>query len=186
MATKKTIQPAAVHGQPAITEAALEPPGTVTTVAKAGELETIGAEVPGNHQRTIPFKGKGAAKPQFKKQGKVKNQGTNAQSAPLSAETTIPKSEKSAPKANKAEPQDNKLSALDAAAKVLQESGQPMNCQEMIAAMASKGYWSSPAGKTPAATLYSALMREIKIKGNQARFQKSARGQFVYQAPKAS
>ena len=30
-----------------------------------------------------------------------------------------------------------KLSALDAAAKVLQESGQPMNCQEMIQAMAT-------------------------------------------------
>jgi hypothetical protein len=78
-----------------------------------------------------------------------------------------------------------KPSALDAAAKVLQEAGQPMNCQDMIKAMADKGYWSSPAGKTPAATLYSALAREIKIKGKQARFQKTARGQFVYQTPKA-
>jgi hypothetical protein len=78
-----------------------------------------------------------------------------------------------------------KLSALDAAAKVLQEAGQPMNCQEMIAAMAAKGYWSSHAGKTPAATLCSALLREIKTKTSQARFQKAARGQFVYQTPKA-
>src|ERR1700726_4663392 len=51
--------------------------------------------------------------------------------------------------------QTKKLSALDAAAKVLQEAGQPMNCQDMIQAMADKGYWTSPAGKTPAATLYS-------------------------------
>jgi hypothetical protein len=79
-----------------------------------------------------------------------------------------------------------KLSALDAAAKVLQEAGQPMNCQDMIKAMADKGYWSSPAGKTPAATLYSALAREIKTKGKQASFQKTARGQFVYQTPQAS
>ena len=50
-----------------------------------------------------------------------------------------------------------KLSALDAAAKVLQESGQPMNCQEMIQVMADKGYWTSPAGKTPSATLYSSI-----------------------------
>ena len=78
-----------------------------------------------------------------------------------------------------------KLSALDAAAKVLQESGQPMNCQQMINAMAAKGYWTSPAGKTPAATLYSALMRETKTKGNQARFQKTARGHFVYRAPQS-
>src|SRR6202142_4091484 len=164
MATKKTTQPAAVHGQPAVTEAAGELAGTTdTTVDKTAELETTGAEVPGNHQRTIPFKGKGAAKPQSHKQGKVKNQGTKAHSAPLSAETTIPKSAKPAPQAKKAAFQDNKLSALDAAAKVLQETGQPMNCQEMIAAMAAKGYWSSPAGQTPAATLYAALEREIKI-----------------------
>jgi hypothetical protein len=74
--------------------------------------------------------------------------------------------------------QPKKLSALDAAAQVLSEAGQPMNCQEMIAAMAAKGYWTSPAGKTPQATLYSALLREIKTKGNQARFQKTERGKF--------
>jgi hypothetical protein len=79
-----------------------------------------------------------------------------------------------------------KLSALDAAAKVLQEAGQPMNCQEMIEAMAAKGYWISPAGKTPASTLYSSIIRELKLKGKQARFQKTAPGQFVYQAPQAS
>ena len=75
--------------------------------------------------------------------------------------------------------QPKRLSALDAAAQVLSEAGQPMNCQEMIAAMAAKGYWTSPAGKTPAATLYSALLREIKTKGDQARFQKTERGKFA-------
>jgi hypothetical protein len=79
-----------------------------------------------------------------------------------------------------------KLSALDAAAKVLQEAGQPMNCQEMIQAMTAKGYWTSPAGKTPASTLYSAITRELKAKAKQARFQKTARGQFVYQTPQGS
>jgi hypothetical protein len=38
---------------------------------------------------------------------------------------------------------------------VLRESGQPMSCSELIAQMAAKGYWSSPQGKTPAATLYT-------------------------------
>jgi hypothetical protein len=71
-----------------------------------------------------------------------------------------------------------KLSALDAAAQVLHEAGQPLNCQELIAAMAAKGYWTSPGGKTPQATLYSALLREIKTKGDQARFQKTERGKF--------
>jgi hypothetical protein len=44
----------------------------------------------------------------------------------------------------------------------------------------------SPNGKTPAATLYAAMTHEMKIKGSQARFQKSARGQFAYQAPSAT
>jgi hypothetical protein len=91
-----------------------------------------------------------------------------------------------APKTPEDAAKAGKLSALDAAAKVLQEAGQPMNCQDMIKAMAAKGYWNSPAGKTPAATLYSALARDIKTKGGQARFQKTARGQFVYQTPQAS
>src|SRR5262245_21174967 len=54
-----------------------------------------------------------------------------------------------------------KCSALDAAFQVLSETGQPMSCPELIAAMTAKGYWSSPKGRTPAATLYSALLREL-------------------------
>ncbi len=72
-----------------------------------------------------------------------------------------------------------KLSALDAATKVLAETGQAMTCRDLIAAMAARGYWTSPAGKTPQATLYAALAREIRIKKDQARFCKSARGKFV-------
>jgi len=71
-----------------------------------------------------------------------------------------------------------KLSALDAAARVLSESKQAMTCPELIAAMAARGYWTSPAGKTPQATLHAALTREIKIKKDQSRFRKTARGKF--------
>ena len=48
----------------------------------------------------------------------------------------------------------------------------------MIDAMAKKGYWTSPGGKTPAATLYSAILREISTKGKEARFKKTERGKF--------
>jgi len=72
-----------------------------------------------------------------------------------------------------------RLTALDAAARVLAESGQAMSCGELIAAMAAKGYWTSPAGKTPSATLYAAMAREIKVKGAEARFRKSERGKFA-------
>ena len=70
------------------------------------------------------------------------------------------------------------MSALDAAAKLLAETGQAMNCQEMIQAMAEKGYWTSPGGKTPSATLYSALLRETQTKGKDSRFRKTERGKF--------
>jgi hypothetical protein len=104
--------------------------------------------------------------------------------------TKQPKAKKSgtikSAKTQKHAAQSKKLSALDAAAKVLQEAGQPMNCPQLIQAMADKDYWTSPAGKTPAATLYSALTRETKTKGSQARFHKTARGHFVYQTPQAS
>lgn len=88
-----------------------------------------------------------------------------------------PNSEKKAKAAK--EPKPKKPSALDAAAKVLGEASTPMNCQEMIKAMADKGYWSSPGGQTPHATLYSAILREINVKGKEARFKKTERGKFV-------
>ena len=72
-----------------------------------------------------------------------------------------------------------KLSALDAAAKVLGEVGQALNCQQLIEAMATKGYWTSPAGRTPAATLYASISKEVATKGAAARFVKVARGQFA-------
>jgi hypothetical protein len=72
-----------------------------------------------------------------------------------------------------------KPSALDAAVKVLGEAGAAMTTGEMIVAMAEKGYWSSPKGLTPAATLYSAILREIKVKGKESRFTKTERGKFA-------
>jgi HB1, ASXL, restriction endonuclease HTH domain len=74
---------------------------------------------------------------------------------------------------------EKKLGAIDAAVKLLRETGQAMTCREMIDAMATKGYWSSPGGKTPQATLYSAILREIATKGAQARFKKTERGKFA-------
>ncbi len=98
---------------------------------------------------------------------------------------TEPQAVPNAPKRRKraarpaGEARPSKLSALDAAAKVLAEHGQPMGCQELIGAMAVKGYWSSPGGKTPAATLYSAILRELQTKGEKARFVKVGKGQFA-------
>ena len=74
---------------------------------------------------------------------------------------------------------EKRLSALSAAAKVLSESVEPLSVKQMVEAMSAKGYWSSPGGKTPHATLYSAILREITGKGEQARFVKTDRGRFA-------
>jgi hypothetical protein len=54
-----------------------------------------------------------------------------------------------------------------------------MSCPELIAAMAAQGYWTSPTGKTPAATLSAALQREIVVKKDQSRFQKTGPGRYA-------
>jgi hypothetical protein len=103
-------------------------------------------------------------------------------------ETPSPKPTKAAPagksKANgvtptKPDAKPKRLSALDAAAELLAETGEPMTCKAMVEAMAQKGLWTSPAGKTPVATLYSAILRELATKGEDARFKRAERGQFT-------
>ena len=83
-----------------------------------------------------------------------------------------------APKTPRA-PKPKRVSALDAAAQVLAASEVPMRAKEMIAAMEAKKLWTSPGGKTPEATLYAAIIREIAAKGTAARFKKHERGVFV-------
>jgi len=79
----------------------------------------------------------------------------------------------------KADTKPKRLSAIDAAAKVLAESKQPMSARQMIEAMAAKKYWTSPGGKTPWATLYSAIARSINKQGKESRFKKAERGKFA-------
>jgi hypothetical protein len=101
---------------------------------------------------------------------------TTSASADTKAETPVPpKRRRKAPTA----PKEKKLSALDASAKVLAEMGTAMSCQEMIEVMAQKGYWASPNGRTPAATLYAAILRETRGKGADSRFKKTERGKFA-------
>jgi hypothetical protein len=71
---------------------------------------------------------------------------------------------------------ERRMGALDAAAKVLGETDTPMNAKALIKAMSAKGYWTSPGGATPHATLYSAILREIQKKGPQARFARAENG----------
>ena len=70
-----------------------------------------------------------------------------------------------------------RASGLDAAAQVLAEAKEPMGTKEMVERMLAKGLWKTN-GKTPAATIYAAIIREIATKGADARFEKVGRGKF--------
>jgi hypothetical protein len=60
-------------------------------------------------------------------------------------------------KKTKPEPKPKKVSALDAAAKLLATTGEPMTTKAMIEAMTERGLWTSPGGRTPSATLDTAV-----------------------------
>jgi len=52
-----------------------------------------------------------------------------------------------------------------------------MNCGDMVKTMLETGLWQT-GGKTPAATIYAAIIREIAVKGDKSRFRKTDRGHF--------
>jgi hypothetical protein len=101
---------------------------------------------------------------------------TRAAAKPAAIKATEAKAKPAAPKAEG----KSKLSLLSAAAAVLAESDEPLNCKRMIELAKERGLWTPGAGKTPEQTLYSAIMREIKDKGDAARFRKSPlRGHYL-------
>jgi hypothetical protein len=65
---------------------------------------------------------------------------------------------------------------LSAAYQVLLAAKAPMRVKDLSKAVIDKGLWA-PGGKTPWATLASALGREIKH-GDEVRFKKTGRGLF--------
>ena len=116
-----------------------------------------------------------------KKTTKTKAQAEPAKKAPKTSDepAKTPPTESKATETKSVEKKPKKVSAISAAARVLGEAKEPMNCQDLIKQMADKGYWTSPGGKTPHATLYSAITREINTKGNDSRFKKTERGNFA-------
>ena len=108
----------------------------------------------------------------------IKNRLDGKPATPVKSKAAKPPKAAKAPKPAK-EAKPKRVSALDAAAQVLAASEVPMRAKEMIAQMEAKGLWKSPGGKTPEATLYAAIIREIAAKGTAARFKKHERGVFV-------
>ena len=124
------------------------PAATETTVTTTGTLTVI--EVPPATVETI---------------------GSTTEKPARSRKTKVPKEPA-------AETTAKGLSQLDAAVKVLGEATEPLTTKEMVEVMVAKNLWTSPGGKTPHATLYSAILRELQNKGDASRFVKTDRGHF--------
>ena len=65
------------------------------------------------------------------------------------------------------------LSGLDAAALVLKEAKDPMTAKEVVAEIQRRNLAPKLGGKTPDATIYAAMLTEIKKKGEASRFAKN-------------
>lgn len=70
------------------------------------------------------------------------------------------------------------LGGLEAAVVVLREATEPLNAQDLVRRMIDRGLWTT-AGKTPAATIYAAIIREIRGKGLATRFHRAGKGRFT-------
>jgi len=93
--------------------------------------------------------------------------------------TTKKKTKKATRTTSKAKPADaQRKGILDIAAEMLARSKKPMGAKEIVERALDKGLWQT-SGKTPSATLYAAMIREIAAKGKDARFKRVDRGLFT-------
>jgi len=100
--------------------------------------------------------------------------------AAKAAKTAAKATPKAAPKSEAAAVPKKGLSLLNAAATVLERSGEAMPVRAIIEEAKASGLWTPTGGKTPEQTLYSAIIREIKDKGESSRFRKDGRGRFSF------
>ncbi len=85
---------------------------------------------------------------------------------------------KTRPQKRGGETKPKRVGLLDAATKILAKAKEPMACKAIVEQVTAQKLWSSK-GKTPHATLYAAMTREIAKKGKDARFKKTGRGRFA-------
>jgi hypothetical protein len=140
--------------------------GDAATQASTDTTEPAGRDLPaGRHGTWQP--GATGTKPRELTVGKV----TGAPAGSLSA----------------CNAQAGKMSLVDAAIHVMKEVDEPLpagrhgiNTKRMVALVTERDLWQpSRGGKTPHATLYSAILREIRDKGDDSRFEKVERGKFT-------
>ena len=67
--------------------------------------------------------------------------------------------------------------SVDVAATVIRSASERLSCKTIVQRTFDKGYWRSDS-KTPAATICSAILREMQKKDDEARLRKASRGKF--------
>ncbi len=70
------------------------------------------------------------------------------------------------------------MGGKEAALRVLREEGRPMRARELCRIAHEKGYCDMP-GRTPWATIASAIVTDINLKGGNSRFKKTGPGLFA-------
>ena len=106
--------------------------------------------------------------------------GIASAATPKAAAKATKAAAKATPKAEAGAVPKKGLSLLNAAAPLLERSGEAMPVRAMIEEAKASGLWTPTGGKTPEQTLYSAIIREIKDKGGASRFRKDGRGRFSF------
>ncbi|MCB9843655.1 MAG: hypothetical protein H6812_10390 [Phycisphaeraceae bacterium] len=116
-----------------------------------------------------------------KKNTASKNTKTKPKPAPRGARAAVgaPKAKATTEHPAKTDATRGRVGALEGAYEVLKTATEPMSCKALVETMAQRNIWSSPSGKTPHATLYAAITREIADKGRLSRFAKAGRGLFA-------
>ena len=102
--------------------------------------------------------------------------GKKSESPPVT--TTRPEQKKKGATGKSLGKKVKRPSGLDAAAKVLAEADEPLGCKEIVKRMLAKELWKTN-GKTPDATIYSLIIRDIIKKGDASRFAKAVPGKFT-------
>lgn len=110
--------------------------------------------------------------------------GSKSKSKSLTKETKATKAQASSKGTTKETAVTKSRSGLDLAADVLAEADQPLNAKAITERVIAAGWQTD--GKTPWATLYASMTREIVKKGKASRFRKMDRGLFARATPKGS
>ena len=182
--TKKTTKKAAAKKAPRMSASAARAEGLarqkrMRDAAKSGEAVRTGTVIRGDGKAvTVTVPRDDAPAPDAKakrgaKQPKARSQRERAGDSAGGRAMRIHRNLADKPTPPK------RVSLLDAAATVLAGAKTPMQAKAIVETVVKRSLWKPGAGKTPHATLYAAMTREIAAKGDASRFRKVDRGQFA-------